>query len=73
MHELIQHGDAPAVITEDNRVITYRELDDSAGELANNITDRCLVFCLCTNQIGSLIGYVAVSYTHLTLPTICSV
>ncbi len=70
MHELIQYGDAPAVITEDNRVITYRELDDSASELANNITDRCLVFCLCTNQIGSLIGYVGCLQNKI-VPYLC--
>jgi len=47
-----------AVITENDRKITYTELKNYCKELTDNIKSRCLVFNLCKNEIGSLIGYI---------------
>ncbi len=46
-------------ITEDERVITYSELQNLSDTLLENISERCLVFNLCTNTLGSLLGYVS--------------
>lgn len=47
-----------AIITEDKKEITYLELEDYCQNLADNILGRSLVFNLCQNNIGSLLGYV---------------
>lgn len=48
----------PAAITDKGKVITYGELDLASAVFAKNVDRRCLVFSLCTNSIGSLVGYV---------------
>lgn len=48
-----------AVIAEDGRVITYAALAQKGEGIAGAIGRRCLVFCLCTNSPGSVIGYTA--------------
>ena len=48
-----------AVITEDGKKIAYTELLKMTGLLAEKIGKRCLVFVLCENKIGSIIGYSA--------------
>lgn len=47
-----------AVISEDDQSITYSELFKLSQNLMNNILKRCLIFNLCTNSLGSLLGYV---------------
>lgn len=47
-----------AVISEDEQSITYSELFNFSQSLMNSISKRCLVFSLCTNSFGSLLGYV---------------
>jgi acyl-CoA synthetase (AMP-forming)/AMP-acid ligase II len=47
-----------AIITEDKKEVTYLELEDYCRNLANNVRGRALVFNLCQNTIGSLLGYV---------------
>ena len=37
--------------------LTYDELHKEDDKLYEVINRRCLVFCLCTNSIGSIIGY----------------
>ncbi len=48
-----------AVIDEYGTRLTYGELQAETGKLAENIPERSLVFSLCTNELGSLLGYVA--------------
>ncbi len=48
-----------AVITEHGEQFTYADVMRATDELARHVSDRCLVFCLCRNCIGSLIGYIA--------------
>lgn len=47
-----------AVITETGEHISYSKLAQYCSELAVNIKKRCLVFNLCKNELGSLVGYV---------------
>lgn len=48
-----------ATIDEFGNKLTYSALKKSSDLLAKHIGQRCLVFCLCKNEIGSLIGYVS--------------
>ena len=56
---LEEHGDRIALCDEFDTQMTYKELDECAKELAGRIGHRCLVFSLCRNSIGSVLGYVA--------------
>jgi acyl-coenzyme A synthetase/AMP-(fatty) acid ligase len=47
-----------AVITEDNKNITYSEILFNCDELVKHIKKRCLVLLLSSNTIGSLFGYI---------------
>lgn len=48
-----------AVKDEFGTVLTYDELHKENDRLYKVISRRCLVFCLCTNSIGSIVGYTA--------------
>lgn len=47
-----------AVITENNKNITYSELCVHCDELVRYVKKRCLVVLLSSNTIGSLVGYI---------------
>ena len=53
------HGERTALIAETGEQMTYAELDAEAGALAEAIGHRCLVFALCRNEPGSVLGYTA--------------
>ncbi|MBP3805796.1 MAG: AMP-binding protein [Oribacterium sp.] len=57
MWNLNQFKDNTALIDEYGRSVTYEKLDSEATALADTIGHRCLVFSLCRNEIGSVIGY----------------
>lgn len=59
MWRFAEHGNNTAVITEQGESISYGALSYAADALAAQIPTRCLVFCLCANELGALIGYVA--------------
>lgn len=46
-----------AIITDRGETMTYSDLHLFADQLLNHIEKRSLIFCLCSNTIGSLIGY----------------
>lgn len=46
-----------AVITEGGEEISYGKLSEYCSELTANIRRRCLVFSLCRNELGSIVGY----------------
>ena len=50
--------DSVAIITEQGEKITYAKLNEYCNKLTKHIKSRCLVFHLCSNEIGSLVGYV---------------
>lgn len=54
-----QHNGKTALLDEFGRSMTYDVLDAEAQILASKIGHRCLVFCLCRNEIGSVLGYTA--------------
>lgn len=57
--ELGKYGNEEAVIDKSGMLITYRELEEEKDRIAAVVGGRCLVFCLCTNTIGSIVGYVS--------------
>lgn len=52
------HGDNPALIDANGQVITYQELVEIADSLVRPIGQRQLIFCLCSNSVESIVGYV---------------
>jgi acyl-coenzyme A synthetase/AMP-(fatty) acid ligase len=52
-----QYTDNVAVISEQVECITYQQLDLATERLIENINERCLVFSLCTNSVGAVVGY----------------
>ena len=47
------------VITDEGRIFESGYIDNFSNLLYKEIQHRCLVFCLCKNQIGSLCGYIS--------------
>ena len=45
------------VVDEVGTTLTYKELQIENERLYREINRRCLTFCLCTNTVGSIIGY----------------
>ena len=58
MFDLKKFKNNIAIITENNEKYTYNDLDTFCNNLTKNISKRCLVFNLCSNEIGSLVGYI---------------
>ncbi len=56
---LEKYADHIALIDEFGESLTYGQLNEKASVLAETIGHRCLVFSLCSNTIGSVIGYTA--------------
>lgn len=48
-----------ALIDDSDNTLTYSELQKENDKIADIINQRCLVFSLCTNSIGSVVGYTA--------------
>ncbi|MDO5563338.1 MAG: AMP-binding protein [Synergistaceae bacterium] len=60
MWRLDDFKDNIAVIDESGQTYTYSHLAHECGKLAYHVkSGRCLVFSLCANEIGSLLGYAA--------------
>ena len=58
MWNLDKYAQNVAIVTEAGQKITYSEFSSFCSDLTKNISSRCLVFNLCKNEIGSLVGYV---------------
>jgi len=50
---------ATACISSTGRHVSYGELDRLAGRICTLMEPHSLVFCLCSNTVGSIAGYVA--------------
>lgn len=48
-----------AFLDEYGHTVTYAELLAEGGRITAACSHRCLIFCLCRNTIGSVIGYVS--------------
>lgn len=57
--DLSAYSDSTAVITDDNKTYLYKELETEISKFDPYLTERGLCFCLCSNTIASLIGYLA--------------
>lgn len=57
--DLGQYKGKTALIDEYGNSLTYDLLKSEAYVLAETVGRRCLVFCLCRNEIGSILGYVS--------------
>jgi long-chain acyl-CoA synthetase len=55
---LDQFGDQPSLIDPFGATVSYKELVDRAGKAVQDLGKRQLVFCLCSNTVASIIGYV---------------
>lgn len=53
------NGNKIAVRTDIGETVLYSDISLFSDLLYQNISHRCLVFCLCKNQIGSLCGYLS--------------
>lgn len=58
MWNLLEFEHNTALVNEKGESCTYTQLYEESRELAQNIGGRCLVFSLCSNSIGSVLGYV---------------
>lgn len=56
---LDQFKEKTALIDEFGHSLTYDCLQSEAQALSEEVGRRCLVFCLCRNEIGSILGYVS--------------
>ncbi len=52
-------GDAVALKDEAGQTLTYAQLEQEGAALSAAVGGRCLVFCLCRNTLGSVLGYTA--------------
>lgn len=64
-------ADRTAIIGDDGTAVTYRELGQWGDKIAQAAERRCLVFSLCTNQVGSVVGYTAF-LNHGVVPVMLS-
>lgn len=58
MWRLDSFNENVAVIAENGEKFSYNQLQTFCNDLVSNILQRCLVFNLCLNEIGSLVGYI---------------
>ncbi len=68
MFGLLNYTTYPAIVTEEGKIYTYGCLNKVAIELSKYIRKKTLVFCLCENTIGSLVGYISFINNHI--PTV---
>lgn len=59
MWDLEQHGGKTAILDEYGTSVSYDTLQSEGQKLAEAAGGRCLVFSLCKNTIGSVLGYVS--------------
>lgn len=58
MWDLLKFKNNVAIIDEFGSRVTYGDVEEKGRELADAVDGRCLVFSLCRNSIGSVIGYI---------------
>jgi len=62
---LEKYGDNVALIDENNNELTYMDVCRDAEAIKGAIGGRCLIFVLCRNCIGALLGYVCSIMNHI--------
>lgn len=71
MFDLKRYGNAVAAIGENHAEVTYEQLHDIGEEMYGAVGRRCLVFCLCENSVGAVLGYAAF-LNHAVVPVMLS-
>lgn len=59
MWDLLKYKNNIAIINEKEEFLTYNQVYDIGEEIVKKIYGRCLIFSLCSNSIGSVVGYIA--------------
>lgn len=67
MFNLERYKQNTAVITDKGEWLTYGDLIAVTDAFANAVPQKGLLFCLCENRIGSLVGYVACLEHHIPI------
>ncbi len=67
MFDLLSFSDNIAVITDRGEVLSYAQLYQETEYLKNHLPHRGLICGLCTNTIGSLVGYLSGFSAHSPL------
>ena len=67
MFHLENHKLNTAVITDRGERLSYEELATTANTFAKPVNQKGLLFCLCENRLGSLVGYVACIEHHIPI------
>ena len=65
MWDLDTFGSNIAVINDAGTSLTYSQLMKASQQFYSNISERCLIFILCNNSIGSIVGYVSSLMNHI--------
>lgn len=65
MFDFIKYKEHTAVITDRNESLTYGQLAEEVERIATVFPRKGLVFTLCENTLGSLVGYVACMNKHI--------
>ena len=67
MFDLDKYKNNIAVITDRDEKLTYSELNKEAVNFADAISQNGLLFCLCENRLGSLVGYISCLNNHIPI------
>lgn len=65
MYDFRKYGENTAVLCEDSSSFTYNDLAALSEEIGGKIPKRCIAAVLCSNTIGSLLGYTAFLNNHI--------
>jgi len=64
MFDFSLYSNGMACESSTGRQVSYAELDELAGSICALLEPQRLVFCLCSNTVGSIAGYVAFLRNH---------
>lgn len=67
MFDLAKYKKRVAVITDKGESLNYERLAMEVKLFADAVTQKGLVFCLCENKLGSLVGYIACLEYHIPI------
>jgi len=67
MFDFVKYKNNIAVISDRSERLSYSELDCESRKFYSAIPQKGLLFCLCENRIGSLVGYVSCIDNHIPI------
>lgn len=67
MFDLLSFSENEAVISDSGIVLSYSQIYEETQNFKSHIPKRGLICCLCTNTIGSLVGYISGFYAQSPL------